>query len=122
MWFQDNLNIWVDPSKMKRSKLSEFENNFVFQNVFYTFLSDALNRYDIEGLPPTCSKRVILQSLLWNGTVFFFKFNGSWLALPGLPDGSGLNLYADYGGAYVYSANGYNKKIALASLFLKSQQ
>lgn len=114
MWFQNNLNIWVDPSKMKRSKLAEFENNFVFQNVFYTFLDDALNRYDIENLPPTCSKRVILQSLLWNGTFFFFKFNGAWLALPGLPDGSGLNLYADYAGAYVYSANGYNKKIALA--------
>lgn len=113
MWYNVGLPIWTDPKKMKKSKLSEYENNFVFQKVFYDLLQDALHRYDIEGLPDTISKRVVLQSLLWNGTCYFFNKGGAWLALPGMPDGAGINLNGDFAGAYVYGANGFNKKIDL---------
>lgn len=98
--------------KMTNSKLNRYKNNFVFQNSFVKNLLDALdNRYDIEGLPNTCNKRVILQSLLWTGSVYFFKKFDNLIALPGTPDGSGLNVYGDFGGAWVYGANGFSEHI-----------
>lgn len=112
MWF-DNFNIWINPGTVKKSKLAEYENNYVFQNVFNTLLIDAMNRYELEGAPSTVSPRVVMQSLLWNASVFFFKKNDAILALPGLPDGSGINLNGDFAGAYVYGQNGYNEKINL---------
>lgn len=112
MWY-NNFNIWVDPKSVKKSKLAEYENNFVFQNAFNSLLNDALHRYDLEGAPDTISKRVVMQSLLWNASVFFFKKGDAILALPGMPDGSGINLNGDFAGAYVYGQNGYSEKIDL---------
>lgn len=112
MWYND-FNIWLNPQNIKKSKLASYENNFVFQNVFNSLLGDALHRYDLEGAPDTVSKRVVMQSLLWNASFFVFKKNNAIFALPGVPDGSGINLNGDFAGAYVYGQNGYNEKINL---------
>ena len=112
MWY-NNFNIWVNPQNVKKSKLAEYENNIVFQNVFNTLLGDALNRYELQGAPDTISKRVVMQSLIWNASVVFFKKGEAVLALPGMPDGSGINMNGDFAGAYVYGQNGYNEKINL---------
>lgn len=112
MWYND-FNIWLNPQNIKKSKLAEYENDFVFQNVFNGLLDDALHRYELQGAPDTISKRVVMQSLLWNASVFFFKKHGAILALPGMPDGSGITLNGDFAGAYVYGQNGYNEKINL---------
>lgn len=98
-------------AKISSSKLNKYKNNFVFMNEFTRNMLDALNRYYIDGLPDTCSQRVILQSLLWYGCVFFFEVSGNVVALPGMPDGSGVNIYSDFGGAFVFGANGFNEKI-----------
>lgn len=113
LWLNNVFSIWLNPKDTNRKKAAKFKNNFVFQNEFSKLTQDALNRYHIEGLPSTVSERVVLQSLLWYGYVFFFKKQDNILALPGLPDGSGLNAYGDFNGAYVYGANGFNERISL---------
>lgn len=111
-YFSIPLNI--ESGKITNKKLNKIKNDFVMQNEVIRNITDALDlRYDIIGLPETCSKRVVLQSLLFYGYVFFFEKQNNLLALPGMPDGSGINVYADFAGAYVYGANGYNERINL---------
>lgn len=112
MWFNDISNIWVCTKTKK--KLETYKNDFVFRNEFMRNLTDSLNRYEFDGLPDTCSQRVICESLLFNGSVYFFDRHDNLLALPGMPDGSGMNIYGDFGNAYVYGKTGYNERITLA--------
>lgn len=103
----------IESGKITNKKLNAIKNDFVRQNETIKNITDALTmRYDIEGLPETCSKRVVLQSLLFYGYVFFFEKQNNLIALPGMPDG-GINVYADFSGAYVYGANGFNEHISL---------
>lgn len=116
MWYSGlcNLNQELASVKLSSKKLAKMKNNIVFQNEFVRNLLDAINnRYKITGLPDTCSERVIMQSLLWTGCVYFFEMDDNVLALPGAPDGSGLNVYGDYAGAWVWGANGFNQHIQL---------
>lgn len=115
MWYNglSVLNNLVPGVKKTQKQLNRWKNDFVFQNEFIRNMTDALNRYHIENLPDTCSQRVILQSLLWTSTVYVFEMSGNLIALPGAPDGSGLNVYGDYGGAWVWGANGFNEHIKL---------
>ena len=115
MWYNGFFNINTGlGEKTSSKKLNAMKNNAVFQNEFARNLQDALRRYDVTGLPDTCSKRVFLQSLVYYGFTFLFERGGSLLNLPGMPDGSGINMLGDFGGAYVYGANGYNEHIKLA--------
>lgn len=112
MWYSGLVTgLSNQTTKLSRRKLAKFKNDYVFQNEFVRNVLDAMHRYAIEGLPKTVSERIVLQSLLWTGSVFFFEKNGAIFALPGMPDGSGVNVYEDFAGAYVYGANGYNEHI-----------
>ena len=113
MWYNNFFTIDTSCNKMSQSKMAKYKNNQAWQNEFCRNLIDAQNRYHIENLPSTCSQRVIQQGLLWSGAVCFFKMQESVLCLPAVPDGSGLNLYGDYAGAYVYGANGFNRHISV---------
>lgn len=114
MWYSNCFGIWLgDGTNVTTKKLNKFKNNVVFQNEFMRNVTDALHRYKIANVPETCSERIILQSLLYFGFTFFFEKQGNLMCLPGMPDGSGINVYADFGGAYVYGANGYNERISL---------
>lgn len=107
-----SIGLGYTPSgKQTNKKLNKYKNDYVFANELIRNVTDALHRYKIEGIPDTCSERVIMQSLLYYGFVFFFERQGNLLALPGNPDGSGLNAYGDFAGAYVYGANGYNERV-----------
>lgn len=113
-WFDSMFNIPIDLSGNKnRRKLNEYRNNLTFQVVFAEQMEHALNRYDIEGLPETMSKRVILQSLIWHSSVVFFKKDGQIFALPGVATDE-LNIYGEPGFAEVLSLNGkFNEKVKL---------
>lgn len=112
MWYSGLLTgLSSNTTKLSRRKLAKYKNDIVFQNEFVRNTLDAMHRYTIEGLPETVSERIVLQALLWTGNVFFYEKNGAIIALPGMPDGSGVNVYEDFAGAYVYGANGYNEHI-----------
>lgn len=111
MWFDSS--IYIDAKNLTVKKLAKYKNNIAFQMKFMEFVGDALNRYKITGLPDTCNERVVKESLLWYGDVFFFEKFGNLVALPGLPDGSSINTYGDYAGAYVFAPNGVNERIKL---------
>lgn len=111
MWYNNGFHIYIDPKAKSVKKLASFKNWHTFQFKFFEYCGDAINRYKITGLPDTVSERVVLESLLWYGCVFFFEKNDNLIALPGMPDGSGLNIYGDYAGAWVYGANGYNEHV-----------
>lgn len=113
-WFENLFTIYLDgdDSKTTRRTLSKFKNAIVFQNQFQIFLQDALNRYHFEGLPDTISERVILESLVWYGSVCFFEKDGGLLALPCTPDGAGFNIYGDVGSVWTFARNGvFNKNV-----------
>lgn len=115
-WYGNLFNIWLqgDFNKMTNTKLARFKNNITFQNVFARLLQDALARYKFNNLPDTCSQRVILQSLLWYGSVVFWEKDGSVLALPGVPTGSGYNVYGDISESWVFSATGqFNQPVKI---------
>ena len=80
-------------------------------------LETAMRRYKLEGLPDTCSERVILQSLIFNGKVAFYEDNGAIFAMQASVSGKGVNINGDPVNAYVFSKNGIiNKEI---DLFIK---
>lgn len=121
-WYMNNFNIFLSGGtlgKMNKSKMAKWQNAVVFQNVFLQILQDAMTRYKIvekgkNTLPETLSARVILQSLIWYGSVVFFEKNGAVFALPGVPDGSGYNIYGNTAGAWIFSRNGkLNEKVKL---------
>lgn len=124
MWISDFTNIWL--CRKTKKQLETYKNNFVFRNEFMRNMLDALNRYEFEGLPDTCSQHVMLESLLFNGTVILFEKNGSLLSLPGRVDGSKMNNYGDFGKAWVYGMAGFTEDIKIAipggdeSAFLRS--
>lgn len=111
MWYQPGIFL---PTK-SRKKMRQWENNIQFQITFVRLINEALQRYRIEGLPDTMSERVILQGLLWYGSIVFYDYNGQLFALPGVPTGNGFNIYGDPGSAWVYSQyNGqFNKEVKL---------
>lgn len=92
--------------KATKKKLTQYKNQFTFQNTFARYVLDALGRYKLNNLPETMSERVILQSLLWYGCVCLFEKDGALLSLPCAPASSGFNIYGDWGNARVFSLNG----------------
>lgn len=115
MWYSPSIYLGGATGRKSRKKLRKWENDVQFQMTFIRLVNEALQRYHIEGLPSTISERVVLQSLLWYGAVVFFQKDGKLFALPGVPTGSGFNIYGDPGSAWVYSTmNGqYNKEVKL---------
>lgn len=105
----------IDMSRCKsQKKLTQFENQQIGIATMMRLLDEAMDRYKFEGLPKTCSERVILQSLLVYGAVVFFEEKGTLLALPGAPSGKGYNMYGDPTSAWVFSRNGmFNKDVTL---------
>jgi len=117
LWFNNLFNIYLlgnDAGNMTNKKLAKMKNNIAFQNQFALKVLDGEHRYYIEGLPESCSQRVVLQSLLWYGSVVFFEKDGSLIALPGVPTGQAFNVYGDPAEAWVFSAVGqYNQPVKL---------
>lgn len=92
--------------KSTKKKLTGIRNQMTFENTFARFVMDAMERYTFTGLPETISERVLLQALLWYGKVCIFEKSGALYGLPCAPSGAGLNIYGDFGSAFVYSVNG----------------
>lgn len=114
MWFLNSYfsNIYIDPNNMTSKKLAKFKNEEEFQNFFALFANQAFQTIDIENLPKACSRRVVIQSIIWYGSVCFFKKAGEVLALPGLPC-SDFTLNGEPTEAIVYGRNGYTEYIKL---------
>lgn len=114
MWFLNGIfsNIWLDGTSGSAKKIAKLKNIKQFQSVFAWLVNEALERYYIDGLPDTCSERVVLESLLWYGCVCFFEREGNILALPGMPTAD-FTLYGDPTKAIIHGRNGYVEEIEL---------
>lgn len=109
-----NLPLSISTSGMKNKKLVNLKNEQMFLNTYTRLISTALDRYTFTGLPDTVSERVVLESLLFYGSVTFFTDHNALLALPSAPTGNGYNIYGDPLSAWVFSRNGqYNKEVHL---------
>ena len=108
MWYDDGWLIFLgnEAGKKTKKKLAELKNVTTFQTQYMRMIQDALERYEIEGVPETCDKRVILQSLLWYSNVVIFERDGALFSLPGAPGGAGFNIYGQPGDAWVFGRNG----------------
>lgn len=115
MWYNPGIYLGGAPGRKNRNKMRKWENDIQYQITFIRLVNEALQRYKIEGLPDTISQRVVLQSLLWYGCIVFFEKDSGIFALPGVPTGSGFNIYGEPGSMWVYSTmNGqYNKEISV---------
>ena len=115
MFLPNNIvsSIWLDSSGKTMKKMAQYKNQIEFMNIFAMLVNEALSsRYDIEGQPDTVNPRVVLESLLWYGSVGFFMKDGSVLALPGLPTAS-YTLYGDPTQMIVHGRNGYVDTVKL---------
>ena len=106
------INLNLGGKAPKQSKLASFKNNVTFQNVFARLVKKGLSRYEIEGLPDTCSERVVKTALLYFGSVGLFEKEGAILALPAAP-GSDITLNGDFKSMFVWGRNGYNEQVPL---------
>lgn len=97
---------------VKQQQLAKWRNNIELQNIFIRLVDMALSRYDIENYPDTVSGRVLRMSLLFHGSVVFFKKWGDIYALPGTPYDM-PNINGDYRYAWVYGRNGFNEPVTL---------
>lgn len=107
MWFNNYLRpaIWMDGKAPSSKKLNTWKNQYKRMNVFVSLVLEALTRYDIEDLPETVNRRVVLESLLWYGSVVFFKKADVVWALPGMPT-EDFTLYGNPTKAIVHGRNG----------------
>ena len=118
-WFSQFFGFAIYPfggdcGKRNKTKINKIKNDILSIITTVRLMLIALERYDFKGLPDTISKRVILQSLLWYGSVAIFEKNGSLFGLPATPAGDGFNIYGDPGSAFVYSRNGrLNEEVKL---------
>lgn len=110
--FNQLLCVPLIDGTMTQSKLAKWKNKVEYFNDFSLLFNEALERYRVEGLPTTCSERVVLQSFLLYGCCIFFEIEDNVLALPGVPTGD-FNMYGDPLYGWVYGMNGFNKRITL---------
>lgn len=114
MWLFNNLisSIWIDGQSRTSKKIAQYKNKTEFMNVYAMLVNEALGRYKFENLPDTVNERVVLESLLWYGSVGFFIKSGNILALPGMPS-EAYTLYGDPTKMIVYGRNGFTDTINL---------
>lgn len=108
----------IDFNRCKsKKKAAQYQNGKMFMQTFMRLMDTAMRRYKLEGLPETVSERVVLQALICNCNVTFFKdpkFGDNVLALPGYPSGKGFNVNGDPISSWVYAKNGrINQEIDL---------
>lgn len=116
MFTYTNFNdMWlIDVTKSKSyNKIAKMRNQHVFMNEFMHEVDMFMYAFRIDGMPDTGSERAAKEAILWYGGYVPFEEGGSVLTLPGLPNGDGLNMYADYAGATVFGADGFNEQIPL---------
>lgn len=114
MWLFNNMlsSIWIDTQSMTSKKIAKYKNQIEFMNIYASLVNEALGRYKFKGLPNTVNERVLVESLLWYGSVGFFTKGGNVLALPGLPTAA-YTLYGDPTEMIVHGRNGYVETIKL---------
>lgn len=111
-----NFNdMWlIDVTKSKSyNKIAKQRNRHVFMNELMHEVDMFMYAFRIDGMPDTGSERAAKEAILWYGGYVPFKEGNNVLTLPGLPNGDGLNMYSDYGGAHVFGADGFNEDIPL---------
>lgn len=110
-WICPYLSISVP--EITNKKLNQYKNKLTFQNVFVHNMLTALDRYYIDGLPDTCSQRVVLESLLFYGKVMFFNKNGNIYALPCVNSTDGYTVYGEWRSAFWVGLNGWSENVEL---------
>lgn len=110
-WLAPYLSIALPATTNK--KINQYKNKQTFQNVFVQNMLTALQRYDIEGVPDTCDRRVVLQSLLWYGNVLFFRRDGNVYALPCVNTSEGYTVYGYWRAANWIGLNGMSERVPL---------
>lgn len=106
-----STSIFIDKKNISSKKLNAYKNSVELQNIYACLLNECIHgRYGIDGLPESCNERVVMESLLYYGTVTFFKKAGEVLALPGLPTGN-YTLYGNPTNGIVYGRNGYTETV-----------
>lgn len=112
MWYDSYFMLNMDKS-MSTKKLNQMKNKRMFVMTFMRLMDAAMRRYRIEGLPPTVSERLVMESMIVFGNITFFKHNGGILALPAVPTEL-FNVNGDPIKAWVFSKNGLlNKEVNL---------
>lgn len=111
--FGNGLQIYIDKKGTTSKKIAKYKNIIEFNNVFNSLANESQHgRYSIENLPDGCDETIVLQSLLWYGSVTFFKKAGEVMALPGLPTAN-YTLYGYPTDATVWGRNGYTETVKL---------
>lgn len=117
MWFNRAFP-WMTLDSKSTKKLTRFENDLEFQNVFFNLLNIALYSFSIQGLPSTCNERYFKLQLIFKGyaalikddELGFLTLGVSPIADPDNNNSIGLNIYGEFNKVYAYGWNGFNKE------------
>jgi len=104
-------NIRIDGRAKNNKKIAQMANVQEFDNTFKMMAMEAqCSRWDVDGLPDTCDRRVIQQSMFANATVGFIDKNDSLISLPTLPAGN-INVYGYPCNGNAFGRNGYTEYV-----------
>lgn len=105
--------VYISKGAKTSKKINKMKNEIAFMNIFNALANEALHgRYTIENIPEGCDERVVLESLLWYGSVGFFKKADQVMALPALPT-SNYTLYGYPTNMTVWGRNGFTETVKL---------
>lgn len=103
--------IWINGRGKNEKVISAMRNEEEWTNWFQMLSLEGKGcRVDIENVPDTCNKRVILESFFVNASCVFFEKADSLISLPGLPTGD-ITLYGDPVKVNVHGRNGYIEEL-----------
>lgn len=110
MWL-DTAFPFITLNDSSKKKLTKYENDLEFQNVFYNLLNIALYSFSFKGLPKTCNERYFKLNLILHGKAALIKDPElGYLTLGCTPMMAGnLNIYGEWPEINAYGWNGFNK-------------
>lgn len=100
------FNFNSSKSFKQQVKEDKFMGDAEFLNVFFNLVNRRVDSFKWEGLPKTCSERLLEMCLLFNGRVICYEVEeGVYVMLP-VVFGPEYNINGDYLRATAYSPNG----------------
>lgn len=111
MWLYKQYPYCGVPKNSREAKrLAQYQNDFVWQNLFNRTVSIAVNQFEWVGMPETCDTYFFEKLLLFNtkACVIFDPDFNAYLSLP-CTEASPTNLYYE-SGFYKAFSRGYEKR------------
>ena len=108
--FNNLFNFPIQKKDMTRKKLAQYQNDYVFYNIFSKLLTDYLASWKIENITDTMNERVFKQVLTWYGFGSITEKDGNYLTLA-TQHGGNFNVYGEPSDGFIFGYQGFNEHV-----------